>query len=116
MPISKKLDGVAPTRHGATGPDNKTSNVCSDHDNISNVSVADQHCIVCLKKSGQLKRCAVCKSGKYCSKECQKADFKNHKVFCSAITSLEDVERGKYIDKNFTIFLRNFSFTDSSEQ
>ncbi|KAI1651927.1 uncharacterized protein F4817DRAFT_85270 [Daldinia loculata] len=42
-------------------------------------------CAVCWKEGGQL--CASCKSCHYCSKECQKADWKSHKLLCKDMTT-----------------------------
>jgi hypothetical protein len=38
-------------------------------------------CKTCLKKT-KLLRCTKCKKVSYCSKQCQSADWKNHKVDC----------------------------------
>jgi hypothetical protein len=42
-------------------------------------------CFVCKKdeKDFKLFQCSVCKSVKYCSQECQKLDWKSHKIICS---------------------------------
>jgi len=41
----------------------------------------------CCKKSDmgkpKFKMCSRCKSSYYCSKECQKKDFENHKLICN---------------------------------
>ncbi|KAI0951500.1 hypothetical protein AcW1_008534 [Taiwanofungus camphoratus] len=37
-----------------------------------------------------LQKCARCKAVKYCSKECQKADWKNHKQVCQNNAALAD--------------------------
>ncbi|KAI1470047.1 uncharacterized protein F4812DRAFT_457444 [Daldinia caldariorum] len=42
-------------------------------------------CVVCWKGGGQL--CGSCKSCHYCSKECQKSDWKSHKLLCKAIVT-----------------------------
>ncbi|KAI0854319.1 hypothetical protein F5Y00DRAFT_256812 [Daldinia vernicosa] len=42
-------------------------------------------CAVCWKEGSQL--CASCKSCHYCSKECQKADWKSHKLLCKDMTT-----------------------------
>lgn len=45
-------------------------------------------CSYCLKTDKKTKRCASCQSSYYCSKECQKADYKNHKKKCYQINTL----------------------------
>ncbi|KAI6082323.1 hypothetical protein F4821DRAFT_216933 [Hypoxylon rubiginosum] len=44
-------------------------------------------CAVCWK--GDSKLCVGCKSCAYCSKECQRSDFKSHKLLCKAIAEQE---------------------------
>ncbi|KAH6976322.1 putative MYND domain protein [Ilyonectria sp. MPI-CAGE-AT-0026] len=46
-------------------------------------------CNVCKKTSLQanIKRCAKCSSTPYCSRECQKADWKEHKKICGKTTT-----------------------------
>ncbi|KAI0156544.1 putative MYND domain protein [Xylariaceae sp. FL1272] len=39
-------------------------------------------CNACEKSSPDLKRCAKCQTARYCSKECQKTDWKMHKKIC----------------------------------
>lgn len=52
-------------------------------------------CMVCKKggsKNDQLKSCSRCRCVFYCSKECQKLDWKNHKKLCSYLaTAAEEV-------------------------
>lgn len=40
-------------------------------------------CDNCNKSSGQLQSCAACKKARYCSRECQKAAWKTHKLHCT---------------------------------
>ncbi|KAG8671755.1 hypothetical protein FPOAC2_05112 [Fusarium poae] len=46
-------------------------------------------CSVCKKSEPEvsLKRCAKCSSGAYCSRECQKNDWKQHKKICGKASS-----------------------------
>lgn len=37
------------------------------------------YCNICKKTEGELKRCAACQEVDYCSIECQRADWKEHK-------------------------------------
>ncbi|KAF7305727.1 MYND-type domain-containing protein [Mycena chlorophos] len=39
-------------------------------------------CFVCKEPGEDLKRCGKCKMVSYCSRECQKRDWENHKVVC----------------------------------
>lgn len=47
-------------------------------------ATAIQACAIC-KTTSHLQRCTMCKSIKYCSKECQKKDWKAHKVVCASL-------------------------------
>lgn len=42
------------------------------------------------KNSQELKSCAKCKRAKYCSRECQKSDWKKHKTACSMMSRVHD--------------------------
>lgn len=54
---------------------------------------ADGVCVNCLKdvdpKKGPIKRCARCKIASYCSKECQMADWKRHRVECTELPRVD---------------------------
>ena len=41
-------------------------------------------CAICKKSEGQLKSCSLCHSIFYCSVECQKKDWKEHKPKCKS--------------------------------
>ncbi|KAI0424330.1 putative MYND domain protein [Xylaria sp. FL1042] len=40
-------------------------------------------CTNCKKASSELKRCAKCSTTLYCSRDCQKADWKTHRKICA---------------------------------
>ncbi|GAB1605295.1 hypothetical protein Ahia01_000811300, partial [Argonauta hians] len=42
------------------------------------------HCAVCQKSDVELKKCTQCSKIWYCSKKCQRADWKNHKTSCQS--------------------------------
>ncbi|KAI0533239.1 putative MYND domain protein [Xylaria digitata] len=42
----------------------------------------ERTCNNCKKASSELKRCAKCSTTLYCSRDCQKADWKTHKKIC----------------------------------
>jgi hypothetical protein len=48
----------------------------------SNGDTMEQVCRVCGQRQGKLKRCSLCHVTCYCSAECQKKDWKEHKVVC----------------------------------
>lgn len=53
---------------------------CSDDDEIP-VTPYLESCVVC-GTFDELKACQRCKKQKYCSVQCQKADWKRHKAYC----------------------------------
>ncbi|KAK6538194.1 hypothetical protein TWF694_011076 [Orbilia ellipsospora] len=44
--------------------------------------LVSKYCAVCATAKKPIKRCGRCKEEYYCSKECQKIDWKNHKPVC----------------------------------
>ena len=55
-------------------------------------------CVTCgateAKENAKLMKCARCKLVSYCSKECQRKDWKSHKTFCKAVTSAQMLKPG----------------------
>ena len=49
----------------------------------ANGDTVEQVCMVCEKRQGKLKKCSACHVTCYCSAECQKKDWKEHKLVCS---------------------------------
>eukprot|EP00899_Mesostigma_viride_P007346 jgi/Mesvir1/16612/Mv10146-RA.1 len=45
-----------------------------------------------------LRKCAGCLCIRYCSKECQKLDWKEHKVTCQVVAGYEGFEFGEWLD------------------
>ena len=56
--------------------------VCVDRD------TGKQICIVCEATPEKLKRCGGCGTTCYCSAECQKADWKEHKLVCKTAKNI----------------------------
>ncbi|KAI9652820.1 MAG: hypothetical protein M1831_006345 [Alyxoria varia] len=48
----------------------------------------NEDCAICSEK--QAKRCNKCKSISYCSKECQTADWKSHKLVCNQFACMKE--------------------------
>ena len=41
-------------------------------------------CFTCFRTDEKLRRCGICRTVAYCSKECQKKDWKKHKKICKS--------------------------------
>ena len=55
------------------------------YDNVIVLPLAVPKCAKCCLIGGEpLKACSICMLIRYCSKECQKADWKSHKLQCKA--------------------------------
>jgi mitochondrial splicing suppressor protein 51 len=53
------------------------------------------HCDQTTGSGGQpLKRCAKCQTTRYCSRECQKSDFKQHKKQCAGLANIRATTSG----------------------
>jgi len=44
-------------------------------------------CITCKQKHFKMMKCSVCKIAFYCSVDCQRGDYKKHKLLCKPISS-----------------------------
>jgi len=49
-------------------------------------------CLACGKKAENMKRCSGCKVSNYCSRECQKNNWNNHKSICEKLKSSSDTK------------------------
>ena len=63
-------------------------------------SEKSHHCNHCFRVGGpeQFKRCKQCKSVLYCSMECQKAQWQEHKLLCQAICQFSNSELREFKD------------------
>ncbi|KAJ5909946.1 MYND domain protein [Penicillium tannophilum] len=55
---------------------------------MADVTPTDNNCLNCNKSRadiGSLKQCSKCKSARYCSRDCQKANWKQHKKDCARL-------------------------------
>ncbi|CAD8131091.1 unnamed protein product [Paramecium sonneborni] len=59
----------------------------------SDTEQTQDSCQVCKKQDVELSRCSQCKSIYYCSIECQKKDWKDHKFICSEILLKQQREK-----------------------
>lgn len=50
-------------------------------------------------KDNSLKQCAKCRAEHYCSRECQKADWKKHNKVCAQLAA-ESAKQGEQISEN----------------
>ena len=75
-----KLEEVVPERQGATET--------IEPQNLS-ISVHNKKCLCCRKEQVEMFQCSSCHSGVYCSKECQKKGWSEHKDLCAVIKQLE---------------------------
>jgi hypothetical protein len=63
--------------------DNIGIRVDSSDDVSIDISTRFSRCHHCGKECKSIKKCSVCGQALYCNKECQRADWKPHKIFCS---------------------------------
>ena len=50
-------------------------------------------CETCKKPASS--QCARCNSVHYCSKECQKSDWKRHKLYCEPVRKVNEIQSSK---------------------
>lgn len=72
-------------------------------------------CSVCKEISNSTKMCSVCKNSRYCSKECQKQDWKKHKVICKPKERKMVLGCDKYIKMRRKSVIKQYNNTDESE-
>jgi len=48
-------------------------------------------CDGCIPGDGTLRRCNACKVFRYCSRDCQRADWKTHKPVCAAYAEMREM-------------------------
>ncbi|MDR3646023.1 MAG: zinc finger MYND domain-containing protein [Candidatus Babeliales bacterium] len=106
--LSSKFEKVA-----EYGIKPKEFNLKSNYDpinlNIFNKLMnSEKSCDTCFN-SKNLKLCTGCRSVSYCSQECQKSDWSNHKAVCKAVKSkIEEIKNTNHdmvIYKNFALMM-----------
>jgi hypothetical protein len=70
-------------------------------------SETDFLCLLC-NREGSL-RCASCKEARYCSNDCQKVDWRTHKLLCKSAADFTAEKRPSPLHRRFIIFPENES-------
>lgn len=85
-----------------------TEFLCSETRGVSNNIVVSMSCKVCQDKAGLM--CSECREAVYCSKECQKEDWKlGHQLICGESTSKDKSTKNtliEYLDPLYENVLR----------
>lgn len=79
----------------------------------------NKNCNHCNKPSSNI--CSKCKFVKYCSKQCQINDWKDHEYFCKRIDELRQMEKMRVNKKKFTneeldVLIKNFFSLTAEEK
>ena len=96
--MPKKRGGVTPLR-GCEGEPEETSTVkllCEDE---PKETPPKKLCLSCGKVCVKIKKCADCKSGCYCSRQCRATHVisEAHQTLCTSIQKLEEIENAKKV-------------------
>ncbi|KUJ06811.1 uncharacterized protein LY89DRAFT_790195 [Mollisia scopiformis] len=73
----------SPSENPSGTQNESASTSTTQAESSSSSSKPSPKCDTCGKQGDTLKECIKCHSVTYCSKDCQKADFKNHKKVCA---------------------------------
>lgn len=60
--------------------------VCTDRGYMVTMDTCGRTCALC-KNSSNLQRCGRCFRVFYCSKDCQRGDWRNHRDLCQQVTA-----------------------------
>ena len=60
-------------------------------------------CLICSKEIVNVCICKICGFNRYCSRDCKKKDYKNHKMECMKLLSVPSIITKKEISINYLI-------------
>ena len=89
---AKRLDSAYTTRTAAGWPRGFAVSVLKPTPRGADQPIDVKQCAACGKVGGKLNACSRCMTTVYCSKSCQKADWKTHKSSCRAPSSAANSE------------------------
>lgn len=62
--------------------------ICDDNNVDEEDDIVKKHCVNCGEQCERLLKCSSCKAARYCSKVCQKSDWKRHKGICRIASNI----------------------------